>query len=104
MERERDYASVTEEESQPVRPRTYIRVWVALIILTGLTVSAAGMDLGPLGIPVAMAIAGCKSGLVLSYFMHLRYERSLFLKLLVPGTLILLLSFIITVFSDLIFR
>jgi len=83
---------------------TYVWVWVGLMILTGITVSVAGMDLGALSISVALIIAGVKSGLVLSYFMHLKYEKELIFKLMIPGILALLLLFIGIVFTDVAFR
>ena len=74
---------------------------MALIILTGMTVSAAGRDLGYLNILIVLGIASLKSGLVLNYFMHLRYEKDLLLfKLMVPGILILIALFIGLTFVD----
>ncbi len=55
--------------------RTYILVWVGLVILTGMTFSVAGRNLGGWTVLIALAIAGTKSGLVLNYFMHLRSEK-----------------------------
>jgi cytochrome c oxidase subunit 4 len=92
-----------EEEGGRVKAQTYVRIWLALILLTGATVSVAGRALGPVSIFAALVIAGLKAGLVLSYFMHLKYEM-LFLKLVVPGTVITLVLFIGFVFSDVVFR
>ena len=83
---------------------TYVWIWVGLVILTGVTVSVAGMNLGALGISVALIIAGVKSGLVLGYFMHLKYEKELIFKLMIPGILALLILFIGIVFTDVAFR
>jgi cytochrome c oxidase subunit IV len=84
-----------------LNPRIYVWVWVALIILTGVTVSAAGRDLGYLNILIVLGIASLKSGLVLNYFMHLRYEKDLLLfKLMVPGILILMALFVGLTFVD----
>ncbi len=49
-------------------------VFAVLIVLTGLTVAAAGVDLGPANLGVALAIATVKATLVALYFMHLRYD------------------------------
>ncbi len=84
--------------------RTYIWVWLGLIILTGTTVSVAGMELGGWTILMALAIAGTKSGLVLNYFMHLRSERMLIFKVIIPLTLAVFLIFIILTFSDVALR
>jgi len=56
-----------EEEPHLTRYRTYVLVWVGLVILTGTTLSVAGMELGGWTILIALAIAGTKSGLVLNY-------------------------------------
>ena len=84
--------------------RTYVLVWVALVILTGLTFSVAGMELGGWTVLVALAIAGTKSGLVLNYFMHLRSERLLIFKVIIPLVMAVFLVFILLTFSDLAFR
>jgi len=92
------------DEFQGATVRTYIYVWVGLLILTGMTVSVAGMGLGQLSVLVALVIAGVKSGLVLLYFMHLKYERGFLFKLIMPGTILLLVLFIGMVFTDIAFR
>ncbi len=84
--------------------QTYILVWLGLVILTGITVSMAGMDLGLLSIIIVLAIAAIKSGLVLSYFMHLKYETGLLFKLMIPIVLAALTIFIGLTFTDIAFR
>jgi cytochrome c oxidase subunit 4 len=83
---------------------TYFRVWVGLIILTGITVSVAGMQLGRWAIVLPLFIAGTKSGLVLNYFMHLKSEKELIFKLIIPGVLAVLVIFLSLTFSDVAFR
>ena len=84
--------------------RTYIRVWIGLIILTGTTVSVAGMPLGRWPVFIALAIAGTKSGLILNYFMHLKSERLLIFKVIIPLVMVVFLVFIILTFADVAFR
>lgn len=84
--------------------RTYVWVWVGLLILAGMTVSMAGMNLGRLSILIVLAIAAIKSGLVLSYFMHLKYETGLLFKLMIPIVLAVLTIFIGLTFTDIAFR
>ena len=94
-----------EEKFHPVKPKTYVLVWVGLLILTGITVSVAGMNLGRFSISVALLIAGVKSGLVLSYFMHLKYEKGLWIfKLMIPGIMAVLILFMGLTFFDVAFR
>ncbi len=94
----------TEGTPHGTRYRTYVRVWLGLLILTGATVSLAGMNLGRLAILSALLIAGVKSGLVLLYFMHLKSERLSLFKVAVPLALGVFLVFIILTFSDVAFR
>jgi cytochrome c oxidase subunit 4 len=93
-----------EEKFQGMKYRTYVWVWVGLLILTGMTVSMAGMNLGRLSILIVLAIAAIKSGLVLSYFMHLKYETGLLFKLMIPIVLAVLTIFIGLTFTDIAFR
>lgn len=95
----------TERQLPAVNRKTYFWVWLALVILTGLTVSVAGMDLGRWSIAVVLAIASAKAALVLSFFMHLKDEKgSSLLKWMVPGVLALLVLFIGFTFFDVAFR
>lgn len=52
---------------------------IALLLLTALTVRAGlwarSVELGSLGLWIAMIIATIKASLVCMYFMHLRYDR-----------------------------
>jgi cytochrome c oxidase subunit 4 len=93
-----------QEEIRKTRYKTYVIVWITLVILTGVTLSAAGMELGGWTVLIALAIAGTKSGLVLNYFMHLRSERLLIFKIIIPLVMVVFLVFIILTFSDLAFR
>jgi cytochrome c oxidase subunit 4 len=82
---------------------TYIMVWLALLILTGLTVTVAGLNLKNFAIVAAIFIAGFKSTLVLNYFMHLKYESALF-KNMVYITIFTLVVIIGLTFTDISFR
>jgi cytochrome c oxidase subunit 4 len=75
--------------------RVYFAVFLALIVLTAITVQVAFIDLGWLNTPVAIAIASIKASLVILYFMHVRYsERLVLLTVLVSVfTLVLLFAF-----------
>jgi cytochrome c oxidase subunit 4 len=67
------------------RSKTYATVWLSLLALTAITITAAGMHLGKFSTLTALLIASIKASLVLLYFMHLKYERKLFkLMFLVP--------------------
>lgn len=94
---------MSSESSHIVPYRTFILIWIALLILTGVTVGVAQIDLGALNVWVALAIACCKSALVVFIFMHLKYEQRLF-KLSLLAALIILAVFIGITFIDVLYR
>jgi len=55
----------------------YITIFLALMVLTAVTVGAAFVDLGQFNFLVAMIIAGFKASLVIWYFMHVKYASKL---------------------------
>jgi len=93
-----------EEKIPGASYKVYALVWIILIILTGMTFSFAGMELGGWTVLIALAIAGTKSGLVLNYFMHLRSERQLIFRVIIPLVMAVFLVFILLTFADLAFR
>jgi cytochrome c oxidase subunit IV len=52
-----------------------VGIWIALMVLTFVTVAVTWVEMGALNLWVAMAIATLKASLVALYFMHLRYDR-----------------------------
>ena len=94
---------MSSESSHIVPYRTFILIWIALLILTGVTVGVAQADLGALNIWVALGIAILKSGLVVAIFMHMKYESRLF-KLSLFAALAILAIFIGLNFFDVLYR
>ncbi|MFI4859472.1 MAG: cytochrome C oxidase subunit IV family protein [Phycisphaerales bacterium JB063] len=68
-------------------------VFLALMVLTVLTVAAINVDLGPLNIVVALGIALVKALLVVFIFMHIWWDRA-FHGLLIAGSLFFVTLFI----------
>ncbi|MDO8941684.1 MAG: cytochrome C oxidase subunit IV family protein [Desulfobacterales bacterium] len=60
-----------------VSPRVYVTIFLALMVLTAVTVGVAYVDLGPFNTLVALLIAFTKMMLVVLYFMHVRYSSRL---------------------------
>ena len=77
----------------------YILVWLALMILTGLTVTVAGINFGQLTVTTAIVIASIKSYLVLTIFMHLRLEQKAFRAFIAVALFFIIISFIL-LFAD----
>jgi cytochrome c oxidase subunit 4 len=84
--------------------KSYLIVYGLLVSFTALTVTTASLKLGRLAIFVVLAIAGTKSVLVLLYFMHLRYERRLLIKILLPIVVVTLAIFIGLTYTDILYR
>jgi len=81
---------------------TFIAVWVALVLLTGILVlmSEVSQTYAVWGL---LTITPIKAGLVFYFFMHLRYEGAL-LKGVLLVTLGTLLIFFVLLFSDVAFH
>lgn len=94
---------MSEHQHEPVPYRTFILIWVALLVLTGITVAVSRVDLGALNIWVALGVASIKSSLVLLIFMHLRQESMLF-KIGILVLLVILAVFIGLTFTDVLYR
>jgi cytochrome c oxidase subunit 4 len=82
---------------------TYFLTWFALLVLTALTVTVAGMRLGNLSVVGAIFIASIKSTIVLLIFMHLRYEARVF-RIMVVVVVLTLAVFIGFTFFDISYR
>jgi cytochrome c oxidase subunit 4 len=57
--------------------RTYLIVFALLMVLLVITVAVSLFDFGMLNLFVALSIATVKAGLIMAYFMHLRYSSKL---------------------------
>jgi cytochrome c oxidase subunit 4 len=68
-----------------------IGVFLALVVLTIVTVAATYLPSGPWEIWISMGIATIKATLVAAYFMHLRYDNPRSALLLGAGLLFMAL-------------
>jgi len=78
-------------------------VWLALLVLTALTVLITRIELGGYKVLGALTIACLKSGLVIAFFMHMKYEGRL-LRWLLFVALVTLAIFIGFTFFDVLYR
>jgi cytochrome c oxidase subunit 4 len=65
------------EEHHITTNKTYIVVWIALMVLTATTVYVSYINFGMLNIVIALTIASIKATIVALYFMHLKFEDSI---------------------------
>jgi cytochrome c oxidase subunit 4 len=78
---------------------TYLLVWVALIGLTSITVTVAGIDFGMVALAIAMLIAAVKSTLVINIFMHIKSDEPIFKFFLIVSLFTLIVIFVLTAFD-----
>lgn len=76
--------------------RLYVAIFVALLVLTGVTVAIAYVDLGAINLAVALLVASVKALLVVLYFMHVRWSSRLAQVFVVAGIFWLVLFLVIT--------
>lgn len=67
-----------EEDLHTVPDGVQFKVYVWLIILTTITVAASVLYPGQIGQGVAFVVTPAKAILILMYFMHLKFEKAVF--------------------------
>jgi len=93
-----------EPQTPILGTRTLLLVWVSLLALTALTVAVAkGRLLADYGVLAALGIASIKAGLVLAFFMQLKYESRL-LQGLAFFAVVTLLTILAGTFADVWYR
>lgn len=65
--------------------KTYVGIFIALLVLTALTTGVAFVDLGPFNTVAALTIAVIKMLLVILFFMHVKYSSGLTRIVIVAG-------------------
>ena len=78
-------------------------VLVILLLLTTISILAIKMHLGAFTVALALILASIKVTIVLTYFMHLKFEN-LLLRIMVGGVFLLFAIVIAITFIDYYFR
>ncbi len=78
-------------------------VLLILLLLTSITILAIKFHFGAFTVAVALLIACVKAAIVLTYFMHLKFEN-LLLRLMVGGVFLLFAVVVVITFIDYYFR
>lgn len=78
-------------------------VLLVLLMLTTISILAIKMHLGAYTVALALVLASIKVTIVLTYFMHLKFEN-LLLRLMVGGVFLLFAIVIAITFTDYYFR
>ena len=85
-----------------VEYKTYAFIWLGLLAFTGITVMAAGINLGNWTVFIALGIASIKGLMVMNVFMHLNFEDKVF-KIFAAVAIVTLLIFFTMTFADYLF-
>ncbi|MGA7793323.1 MAG: cytochrome C oxidase subunit IV family protein [Candidatus Acidiferrales bacterium] len=80
---------------------TNIGVWVGLVLITFLEVFLAYEELQPsVMLSILVVLSVVKAALIMSFFMHLKYEKLGLVLLLIPATIFCLCMMFIFFFPD----
>lgn len=77
-------------------PQLLMRVLVSLLVLTVITVGISRVDFGGANLLIAMAVAAIKASLVLTFFMHLKWDTAINNITIISSFLFLALLFLFT--------
>lgn len=94
---------MSEEKHHVVPYRVYIFVLLGLITLTFASIEITSIELGAYTVAGALIFACIKSYLVLTYFMHLKYDKK-YIVAMVASVFALFLVVIIITFLDYLYR
>jgi cytochrome c oxidase subunit 4 len=78
-------------------------VLIALLLLTFISVGVTTFHLGAFTVAIALLIACVKVAIVVTWFMHMKFE-SRFLKFMISGVFLLFALVVIITFIDYYFR
>lgn len=93
-----------EKEKHHIVPyMTYFYILCALICLTFMSIGITHINLGEYSVLGALIFSSIKSGLVLYWFMHLKFDKP-FLKLMVGFVAMVFLAVIFITFLDYYYR
>lgn len=95
--------SHNNEKPHIIPYKTFLLVLLALLAFTFISIGVTSYNLGPLTVLIALLLATFKTILVLTYFMHLKYDVKMF-GILVAAVLALIAVVIFITFLDYLFR
>ncbi|HEV2387077.1 MAG TPA: cytochrome C oxidase subunit IV family protein [Candidatus Acidoferrales bacterium] len=89
------------EQHIPGSTRLFVWVWVALLVMTGIETFLAYENLALLlMLTILMGLSLVKSAYILSYFMHLRFEKLGMFLLIVPTVVFIICMILIFLYPD----
>lgn len=94
---------MSEEKHHIVPYRVYVLVLLALLVLTFASIGITSIELGEFTVAAALIFACIKTYLVLTYFMHLKYDKKYIVAMVIFVFAIFFVVIVIT-FLDYLYR
>lgn len=92
--------AATHDEVHGATTALFVKVWIGLVAITFFEVFLAYMHLPAVTmLLLLLGFSVIKAGLIMAYFMHLRYERLSLVLLLIPA-LLFCIGMMTVVFPD----
>lgn len=85
-------------EQHGLNVRQYLMIGAALTVITIIELFVSYADIGDAMVPILLILSTVKFVVVVAYFMHLRFDSSLFTKMFV-GSFFLALAILIALLS-----
>ncbi len=86
----------TEVEHEHPSDWQYIKIALILAVITALEVAASYISLGDVLVPLLLGMMAVKFWLVITWFMHLRFDGKIFKQLFLGGLVLAVVVYIIT--------
>lgn len=94
---------MSNEKHHIVPYRLYAIILLVLLALTFASIAITGIELGKFTVAGALLFAVVKSYLVLTYFMHLKYDKP-YIKIMVGFVFAIFVVVIVITFLDYMYR
>ncbi len=94
---------MSNEKEHIVPYSSFVIILAILLVLTLASISIVNIELGGLTVAAALLFAIAKTYLVLSYFMHLKYDKP-YIGIMVGLVFLLFLVVVVITFLDYLYR
>jgi cytochrome c oxidase subunit 4 len=89
------------ESPEGAKTATFVMVWIGLVFITGIEVVLAYEQVRPdLMLTILIGLSVIKAALIMSYFMHLKFEKLALVFWLVPAMVFCICMMLIFFFPD----
>jgi cytochrome c oxidase subunit 4 len=93
--------NTAEAAHVPAKASLFVMVWIGLVAITGIEVFLAYEHLAPgIMLTALVGLSIIKAGMIMAYFMHLKYEKFILVLWLVPAFMFCVLMICIFFFPD----